>query len=340
VDYEMEYDTLPPEWTQEGVEFEKTPTIPTADEILDVSFRRAAAKRKEKHNKDRANEEFVRAVTASVHDRLVAILQRFPNIDTLPPFYQHMVEILYGIDRMKKALGAVGWAAWHVREKGFSIASKMRRAEDITAERRKAVARISSIVHQIDPELRFLNDARNVLRKLPHVSDEFTVVVAGYPNVGKSSFIRAVSSAEPEVAGYPFTTKGVIIGHRETPCGRIQLVDTPGILDRPAEERNPIERQALAALMDIAHVCLFVLDPSEHCGYSIEEQRRLLDEVRTLVQVPIVIAASKADIVKSDADLSMSTASGEGVDDVLGALLAHCPPPAPPRLRDVEPGQP
>ncbi|HOT94284.1 MAG TPA: hypothetical protein PK089_03740, partial [Methanoregulaceae archaeon] len=86
-------------------QFERTPTIPTADEILDVSFRRAAKKRREKRNKDRANEEFVRAVTASVHDRLVSILQRFPDLDSLPPFYQHMVEILYGIDRMKKALG-------------------------------------------------------------------------------------------------------------------------------------------------------------------------------------------------------------------------------------------
>jgi len=323
VDYETEYDNLPPEWTQEGVEFERTPTIPTADEILDVSFRRAAAKRKEKHNKDRANEEFVRAVTASVHDRLVSILQRFPRIDDLPPFYQHMVEILYGIDRMKKALGAVGWAAWHVREKGFSIASRMRRAEDVAAERRRAVARISSIVHQIDPELRFLNDARNVLRKLPHVSEELTIVVAGYPNVGKSSFIRAVSSAAPEVARYPFTTKGVIVGHRETPGGRIQLVDTPGILDRPAAERNPIERQALAALMDVANVVLFVLDPSEHCGYSLEEQRRLLEEVRTLVAVPVVVVSNKADIARAEEGLVMSTATGEGVDEVLAALLAH-----------------
>lgn len=340
----MEYDNLPAEWTQEGVEFEKTPTIPTAEEILDVSFRRAAVKRKEKHNKDRANEEFVRAVTAAVHDRLVSILQRFPDINTLPPFYQHMVEILYGTDRMKKALGAVGWAAWHVREKGFSIASKMRRAEDITAQRRRAVARISSIVHQIDPELRFLNDARNVLRKLPHVSDEFTVVVAGYPNVGKSSFIRAVSSAAPEVAGYPFTTKGVIIGHREMPQGRIQLVDTPGILDRPAEDRNPIERQALAALMDVADVCLFVLDPSEHCGYPIEEQYRLLEEVRTLVQVPIIVVSNKADIARAEEGLVMSTATGEGVDAVLEALMEHYRPPAPREApvptEQAEPGGP
>ncbi|MGD9936776.1 MAG: NOG1 family protein [Methanoregulaceae archaeon] len=325
----MEHDRTPPFDPLVEVnrfQFERTPTIPTADEILDVSFRRAAKKRKEKHNKDRANEEFVRAVTASVHDRLVSILQHFPDLDTLPPFYQHMVEILYGIDRMKKALGAVGWAAWHVREKGYTIASTMRRADVVSDERRKAVARIASIVHQIDPELRFLNDARNVLRKLPHVSDEFTVVVAGYPNVGKSSFIRAVSSAAPDVAGYPFTTKGVIIGHRETPEGRIQLVDTPGILDRPAEERNPIERQALTALMDIADVCLFLVDPSEHCGFSLDEQHRLLAEVRSLVLVPVLVACSKADIVRSSEGLSMSSATGEGVDTVLDALLVHRPP--------------
>ena len=80
--------------------------------------------------------------------------------------------------------------------------------------RKRAVARLASMVHQIDKDLRFLNEIRNVLRKLPHVEDAFTIVIAGYPNVGKSSFIRRVSSAEPQVASYPFTTKGIIVGHR------------------------------------------------------------------------------------------------------------------------------
>jgi len=298
------------------------PTIPTADEILDRSFRRAAAKMREKRNKDRANNEFLRAVTASVHDKLVSIIQKFPEMESLPPFYYEMVDILYGVERLKKALGAVGWAAWNTREKGYQLAAKMRRSEDKTAVRKQGVARIASIVHQVDDELRFLNQVRNVLRKLPHVSDEFTVVVAGYPNVGKSSFIQLVSTAAPEVAAYPFTTKGVIIGHRMEPAGRVQFVDTPGILDRPVEERNPIEKQALCALMNIADAVLFIIDASEHCGYQFEEQEQLRVEVEEMVSVPMVTVINKSDLVQRDGFLLMSTKSGEGIDAVLAAVLA------------------
>ncbi|WP_148208189.1 NOG1 family protein [Methanosphaerula palustris] len=305
------------------MEFEKMPTIPTADEILDRSFRRAAAKMKEKRNKDRANNEFLMSVTASVHDKLVSIIQKFPEMEELPPFYFQMVDILYGVERLKKALGAVGWAAKNTREKGYQLSAKMRRSDDKIAVRKQGVARIASIVHQVDGELRFLNQVRNVLRKLPHVSDEYTVVVAGYPNVGKSSFIQLVSTATPEVAAYPFTTKGVILGHRNEPAGRVQFVDTPGILDRPADERNPIEKQALCALMNIADAILFIIDASEHCGYQFEEQEQLRAEVEEMVSVPMVTVINKSDLVKKEGYMLMSTKSSEGVDEVLTALLAY-----------------
>ena len=51
--------------------FDNIPTIPTADELLDRSFRRAAKKMREKNNKNRANEDFVRAITQVTHDKLV-----------------------------------------------------------------------------------------------------------------------------------------------------------------------------------------------------------------------------------------------------------------------------
>lgn len=320
--------------------FDTIPTVPTADEILDRSFRRAAKKMRDKKNKDRANEEFVMAVTQAVHDKLVSIIQSFPEFDTLPPFYRDLVDILYGIEEMRKAFGGVGWAAKHTRDIGKDLARSMRRSPDNLALRKQAVARIASIVHQIDKDLRYLNDARNVLRKLPVVSpDEFTIVVAGYPNVGKSSFIRLVSTATPQVASYPFTTKGVIVGHRELSWReRVQFIDTPGILDAGNNrERNKIERQALNALIYVADVILFIIDPSEHCGYDLPTQQLLLEEVRSFAHVPVIVCANKSDLAPYPGVLNMSTVTGEGVPEALEAALRERGPTPIRRQEDILP---
>ena len=305
------------------MELEKIPTVPTADEILDRSFRRAAARMKEKKNKERADREFVMAVSASLHDRLVKVIRSFPEFEALPPFYRDLVEILFGLERLKKALGMVGWAAMNTKRVGGQMSREIRRSAETRGVRKRAVARLSSIVHRADGELRFLNEVRNTLRDLPSLTGEFTVVVAGYPNVGKSSFIRLVSSAEPEVASYPFTTKGIIVGHRKVGRSGLQFVDTPGILDRPPEERSPIERQAVSALMHAANAVLFLLDPSERCGYPLENQLALLREVQGMVGVPLVVAVNKADVQGMEGYLNMSTLTGEGVDVVLGELVRN-----------------
>jgi nucleolar GTP-binding protein len=307
------------------VEFEKMPTVPTADEILDRSFRRAAKKMAEKVNRERANTEFVRAVGSAIHDRMVYIIRGFPEFDKIPPFYREMADILYGIERIKQSLGAVGWAAKHTKMVGNQLVLQSRKADDTLVVRKRAVARLASMVHQIDRDLRFLNEVRNTLRTLPHVENTFTVVIAGYPNVGKSSFIRRVSSAEPEVASYPFTTRGIIVGHRVTGREKIQFVDTPGILDRPADERNQIEKQALSAIMNVADVILFILDPSEHCGYPLDVQLNLLEEVKGMVKSPVVVVANKSDLTASNEYQTMSTVDGTGVEDVLAAILVHKP---------------
>lgn len=53
---------------------------------------------------------------------------------------------------------------------------------------------------------------------------------------------------------------------------RFQVIDTPGILDHPLEDRNVIEMQAVTALAHLRAAVLYFFDISEYCGHTIEEQ--------------------------------------------------------------------
>ena len=123
------------------------------------------------------------------------------------------------------------------------------------------------------------------MREIPSIDYTMPcVVIAGYPNVGKSSILKCLSSAKPKIAQYPFTTKEIIIGHLNKREGYInktyQIIDTPGLFDRPLDERNLIEKQAIAALNHLADIILFVFDPSETCGYSLHDQKELLSQIK------------------------------------------------------------
>ena len=77
------------------------------------------------------------------------------------------------------------------------------------------------------------------------------------------------------------------------------MVDTPGLLDRPMEERNHIEMQAIAALENIGSLVLFLVDESESCGTPYEEQMNLLEEVRNLLpETELMMVSSKADLLQ------------------------------------------
>jgi len=307
--------------------FEEIPTVPTADELLDKSFSRATRAKRGKRILDRetklkAEESMLLTAANILSDNLVHIVKKFPSFEQMPPFYIELTEVLVGVEELKMNLASVQWAGEKIKSLARKYVGMMREDEDIKGVRKQAFGRISSIVGSIDGSLRFLNDARNKLRKLPAIDEGPAIVVAGYPNVGKSSFVALVSSAKPEIASYPFTTKGLAVGHFTREGVRFQVIDTPGLLDRPLEQRNEIELQAISALKHVGKVILYVIDPSETCGYSLDKQMHLLEEIKNRFTVPFLLVANKKDISTTDSgEMSMSTLSGDGVDAVLERLL-------------------
>jgi nucleolar GTP-binding protein len=311
--------------------FEKIHTIPTAEELLDKAFRRANRARKGKTVKSessrrRADESMLLTATNILSDNLANVVRQFPSFDNIPEFYRELADILVGVDVLKTNIASVQWAGEKIHEIGRLSVGKMRHSSDSSTIRKAAYGRMSSIVNDVDKNLRLLNDARNKLRKLPAVGMEPTIVIAGYPNVGKSSFVALVSSASPEVASYPFTTKGLAVGHFQVGNVRCQIVDTPGLLDRPLGERNEIELQAISALKHLGDVLLFIVDPSGTCGYDPDDQKRLLEEVREHIEMPVLVAANKVDLLDEEPgsgfDATMSTLTGVGVDEVMERMVS------------------
>jgi len=299
--------------------FEQLPTVPTSQELLDKSFRRAT--------RAEDNESMVQNAGNILSDNLSNLIRKFPSFDNLPPFYREMADIVAGVDRIRISLSRLRWASTQIRDITRESVGKIKRSRglDSTPVRKAAFGRFSSVMRSIEKDLLFLNEARNILRKMPTIDPEVpTILIAGYPNVGKSSFIVRITGARPEIASYPFTTRGIFVGHFNRGEQKYQVVDTPGLLDRPMDERNDIERQTVAALNHLQGVVLYILDPSEHCGYPLSSQLSLAEDIKNWIKLPVLVAANKADILRFESDGTvpeMSTETGQGVDGVLERLV-------------------
>jgi hypothetical protein len=90
------------------------------------------------------------------------------------------------------------------------------------------------------------------------------VVLLGAANSGKSSILRALTHAEPEVAAYPFTTRKPMPGMMPFEDIQIQLVDMPPIVEEGVEHWFPqLVRGANAALIVVDVASPTLLDDIE-----------------------------------------------------------------------------
>ncbi|MBO7410277.1 MAG: 50S ribosome-binding GTPase [Candidatus Methanomethylophilaceae archaeon] len=310
----------------------RIPTVLTAEELLDKAFHRASKiSIKGSNFLDGKKKTVLAKVTASgdiITDALKGYVDKFPRIEKDEDFLPELVDIIIGLDQYKKSLGAINWAYNRMEKLKNETLRNIRRSKDpeiIESVRGQFYGRTSSLLNQISKDLLFLQDCKNKFRKLPSVDANVpTLVVAGFPNVGKSNLVTVLSSATPEIAPYPFTTNGIIVGHIDDEWRKYQIIDTPGLLDREFSERNDIELQAILALKYLTHVMLVVLDPSETCGYSMEKQTKLLESLqRGFEGVPIIVAESKNDMFKSGNPdrINFSAKTGDNMETLRTAVI-------------------
>ncbi|MHA1333004.1 MAG: NOG1 family protein [Candidatus Odinarchaeia archaeon] len=288
--------------------FENVKYFSSPDEILNKALRRGArisvelksslpkVVRAKIEEKERINR-----ITQIIVDYLRNIVSNFPSLDSIEPFYKELTDILVGIDNLKKVLAAIDGSVTVAKRLANLYRRQIAQAktlDEIHRAKKAFIGRISSVIKRLKKRLLFLRDSIGKLKRLPSVNPKLlTIVVAGHPNVGKSTFVKSVSSANPIIAEYPFTTRSIIIGHTKISDQIVQIIDTPGLLDRPLEERNQIELQAIAALKYLARAVIYLLDASETCGYSFKDQVSLLNKITEFFkEIPIIPVLNKVDL--------------------------------------------
>ncbi|KAJ8796632.1 hypothetical protein J1605_017850 [Eschrichtius robustus] len=231
-----------------------------------------------------------------------------PSAKDIHPFYADLMNILYDKDHYKLALGQINIAKNLVDNVAKDYVRLMKYGDSLyrcKQLKRAALGRMCTIIKRQKQSLEYLEQVRQHLSRLPTIDPNTrTLLLCGYPNVGKSSFINKVTRADVDVQPYAFTTKSLFVGHMDYKYLRWQVVDTPGILDHPLEDRNTIEMQAITALAHLRAAVLYVMDLSEQCGHGLGEQLELFQNIRPLfVNKPLIIVANKCD-VKRIAELS------------------------------------
>ncbi|XP_043546608.1 nucleolar GTP-binding protein 1 isoform X2 [Chiloscyllium plagiosum] len=239
------------------------------------------------------------------HDRLSLILTDFPKLDDIHPFYADLMNVLYDKDHYKLALGQINIAKNLIDNVAKDYVRLMKYGDSLyrcKQLKRAALGRMCTILKRQKQSLEYLEQVRQHLSRLPSIDPNTrTLLLCGYPNVGKSSFINKITRADVEVQPYAFTTKSLFVGHMDYRYLRWQVVDTPGILDHPLEERNTIEMQAITALAHLRAAVLYVMDVSEQCGHTVEAQLELFKNIQPLfANKPLIIVANKCDVKKMD----------------------------------------
>lgn len=286
------------------------PSVPTSNDMLDIVLNRTQRKTptviRPGFKITRIRAFYMRKVKFTAEgfaEKFTDMLAGFPNISDVHPFHRDLMDTLYEKNHYKVSLAAVSKAKTLIEQVARDYVRLLKFGQSLyqcKQLKRAALGRMATIVKKLKDPLVYLEQVRQHLGRLPSIDPNTrTLVICGYPNVGKSSFLRCITKADVEVQPYAFTTKSLYVGHFDYKYLRFQAIDTPGILDRPTEEMNNIEMQSIYAIAHLRSCVLYFMDLSEQCGFSIEAQVKLFHSIKPLfANKSVMVVMNKSDIIK------------------------------------------
>ncbi|KAJ2974589.1 hypothetical protein NQ176_g5975 [Zarea fungicola] len=288
------------------------PPVPTHQEFLDIALSRTQRKLPTQIRAGfkigRIRGFYTRKVKftqETFSEKFASILETFPRLQDIHPFHKDLLNTLYDADHFRIALGQLSTAKHLIETISRDYVRLLKYGQSLfqcKQLKRAALGRMATLVKRLKDPLMYLDQVRQHLGRLPSIDPNTrTLVICGYPNVGKSSFLRAITRADVDVQPYAFTTKSLFVGHFDYKYLRFQAIDTPGILDHPLEEMNTIEMQSITAIAHLRSAIMYFMDLSEQCGYSVSAQIQLFKSIKPLFSNKLVfVVVNKIDVTRPE----------------------------------------
>ena len=173
-----------------------------------------------------------------------------------------------------------------------------------------------------------VGEENSIILELKLIAD---VGIIGYPNVGKSTLLAAVSAAKPKIANYPFTTREPILGVVEVGLESLVLAEIPGLIDGAHLGRG-LGHDFLRHIVR-TKILIHLIDGES--ASPVEDMVRVNAELSlfdsALAQKPQLVAVNKIDLPSVKVQLGkiqdafasvgtvlfISAATGEGITELM-----------------------
>ncbi len=245
-------------------------------------------------------------VYRAVTEELENLSKVLSDVESAGDFYKELFQVFTGYEAGSLAAKAKKYARV-ARNIYYEALGEFRRLSEDNGVGsselfKRNAGRLLSLYKRLSRKVLLVKKYLVEVSKMPDVRGDYVVVIAGLPQVGKSTLLSKLTRAKPEIGNYPFTTKTLIAGHLEVDgFGKIVLLDSPGMLDSPIEEKNLIELKAVLAIKHLANHLLYVFAVYPHFYYTLEEQVRVFSQVTKLLEgKPVTVVLNKVDLLGLD----------------------------------------
>ncbi|PIN81988.1 GTP-binding protein [Candidatus Woesearchaeota archaeon CG10_big_fil_rev_8_21_14_0_10_30_7] len=122
-------------------------------------------------------------------------------------------------------------------------------------------------------------------------SGDATVILLGFPSVGKSTLLNALTGAKSEVGHYEFTTLDVIPGVLNYKHAKIQILDIPGIIEGASKGRG--RGREILSMLRSSNLIIILIDALHPEHYEKIKKELFDSNIRINQEKPIVKIVKK-----------------------------------------------